>query len=263
MRVGILADAHVGSAFGPWPPEAELSIGGRHQPNIGQQYLVENWYRIAEELPALDVLILNGDIIDGQQPKDRGRYLVEEDPLYQARAAHLLLQPFLAKSRVRYCTEGTGYHEGDGAMAAEWLAREIGAVNKDEHHCWDWLLLEMGGLNWDIAHRQSIMMRYRSTAMEREMQFSAMLSDSADVLVRSHNHSYAYLQMVSDGGLQHSVSTPAWQLQTHFARTSISPNRLFSSQLGMVVLETEGKAVFPRPFLFAHPPMRRAIHVTA
>lgn len=263
MRVGFLGDMHVGSAFGPWPPDAELSIGGRHEPNIGQRYVTDNWYGIAEAIPPLDVLVLNGDIIDGQQPKDRGRYILEPDPQYQARAALLLLQPFLAKAHVLYCTEGTPYHEGEGAMWAEWLAREIGAVSKDEHCCWDWLLLEMAGLRWDIAHRQSIMMRYRSTALEREMQFSAMLSDTADVIVRSHSHSYMFLQMVSDGHVQTSLSTPAWQLQTHYARTSASPNRLYSSKLGMVTLEATGEDVVPHPFLFAHPPLRRSVYVSA
>lgn len=262
-RVGLFSDLHAGSAFAPWPPDGELSIGGQHVPNIGQTYLNENMTAIADALPPLDVILFNGDLIDGQQPKDRGRYLVEDDPQFQARAALLLLEPFLKKAPIRYYCEGTEYHEGESAQWGEWLAREMGAVRRDEHCAWDWLLLDMFGLKWDVAHRQSIMIRYRSTALEREMQFSAMLSETADVIVRSHNHSYMFLQMVSDGTVQTSVSTPAWKMQGHYERTSLSPNRLYSSQLGMVVLEVEDRQVTARPFLFAHPPLRRSVYVSS
>lgn len=262
-RVGLLGDLHTGSAFAPWPAGAELSCGGTHQPNVGQSYLNERMGEIAAALPPLDVIVFTGDLIDGQMPKDRGRYLVEIDPQFQARAAYELVRPIAQRATVVYVVEGTEYHDSDGSMWMEWLARELGAVAKDQHVAWDWLLADMFGLKWDIAHKQSIMIRYKSTAMEREMQFSSMLSETADVIVRSHAHFYGFVQLATDGIVQTSVSTPAWKMQGHYERTSLSPNRLYSSKLGMVVLEVEDGNVIPRPFLFPHPPLRRSVYVTA
>lgn len=259
IKIGIIADIHVGSAFGPIPLKFVSSNGNLIQPNIGQKYLLRNWLRIADEIPNLDVLILNGDIIDGQQPKAQGRYICEPDPQFQARAALELLQPYLAKSQIIYCTEGTEYHEGESATWAEWLAREIKAeAYQHGHYAWDWLLLEIGGLQFDIAHRQSFFLRYRATALEREMQFSAMLESTADVIVRSHTHQYAVLQMPCDGGIQFGISTPGWQLQSHYARTSYSPNRLYPLRLGIIAIIIENDRVRVDDYTFAHPPPRRA-----
>jgi len=261
--IGIIADTHIGSAFGPWPPKMQLSTGGRYQLNKGQRYINKHWYTIAETMPHLDILILNGDIIDGQQPKDMGRYVCEADPQFQARAALELLRPYLAKSGKVYATEGTEYHEGEAATWAEWLAREVGAIPRDSHFAWDWLLLDAAGLHLDIAHRQSFFLRYRATGLEREMQFSAMMESTADVIVRSHTHHYILLQMPCDSKMQTAISTPAWQLQTHYARTSISPSRLLNPILGMVVVNMDGGEVHVKPYAFPHPPQRRERYETA
>jgi len=263
IKIGIIADLHIGSAFGLWPPKARLSTGGHYQLNIGQRYLNKHWRSITDILPPLDILILNGDIIDGQNPKGMARYVCEPDPQFQARAALELLQPVLAKTKSVFCTEGTEYHEGESATWAEWLAREVGSIDKDGHYAWDWLLLDVGGLRFDIAHRQAFFIRYRATALEREMQFSAMLSDTADVIIRSHTHQYTWLKMPGDGRLQMALSTPGWQIQTHYARISYSPNRLLSLQLGMVMLEIEGGQIQDRAYLFPHPPLRRAKYAEA
>lgn len=262
MKVGVLADVHVASAFGPWPPDAELSIGGKHTPNIGQKYLNENLARIADEIPPLDVLVLNGDIIGGPEYKDRGRYAVELDPQFQARAALMLLEPFLKKAPVRFCVEGTEYHEGESATWAEWMAREIKAVSKDSHCAWDWLLLEVGGLKFDIAHQQSFFMRYPVTVLERELQYSDMINEQADVIVRSHAHRYGYIEIPGAGKIQTALSTPSWQLQSHYCRVSISPNQKGPLPLGMVILEVDHGEVSHQRFLFPHPPLRRSVYVT-
>lgn len=263
IRIGFIADVQVGSMFSPWPVKTELSTGSCPRLNRGQKYLNDYWYDIAEKLPPLDIMILNGDMIDGQQPKSQSRYLCETDPQFQARAALDLLEPYQGKVGVWYCTEGTEYHDGVSGTWTEWLGRELKAVKMGSHYAWDWLLLDIAGLHFDIAHHQSFMIRYRSTALEREMQFSAMLSETADVIVRSHTHEYMLLQTPCDGAIQTAISTPAWQLQTHHARTSRFPNRLLSKRLGMVVVTVEDGEVSVKPYTFPHPPLRRAKYAKA
>lgn len=263
MKVGIIADLHAGSMFAPWPADADLSTKGRYIPNIGQQYLNENLARIAREIPPLDVLILDGDIIDGNQWRNQGRFVVEEDPQFQARAAKKLLEPFVAKSRVIYACEGTQYHDGEVATWSENLAKDLGAIPQDEHYAWDWLLLEINGVKFDVAHHQSYMIRYRSTPAERELQFSAMLPDSPDVIVRAHVHNYLMLQMPTGrGGIQTFVSCPPWQMSSHYCHTSTIPNRKVELVLGMVVIDLDN-GVTVKPYVFEHPPFRRSVYVTS
>jgi hypothetical protein len=265
MRIGFLNDVHCGSAFAPWPESGQLSVGGKHVPNIGQKYLNDHWYETAKEIPDLDILVFDGDVIDGDQWKSLGRHTVEVDHQYQSRAALELLDPFLNKSRVRYVCEGTEYHDGKAGMWAEWLAREVGAVPKDQHICWDWLLLEIDGLKCDIAHAQSYMMRYRSTALEREMQFSCMLGENADLIARAHVHNYGMVQMPKPGGLQTAISLPAWQFDCHYIRTGKTPNRSIELMMGCVIVEIlPRKRLLVNPgYLFEHPPLRRSVYVTA
>jgi hypothetical protein len=263
FRVGVIADAHIGSQFAPWPENGELSTGGRHIPNMAQKYLNENWYRIAKELPPLDVFVFNGDIIDGQQPKQQARYLVEQDPQFQSRAAVNMLDPYLSKCSTRYVTEGTEYHDGIGSTWAEWLAEEVGAVSMDEHRVWGWLLMELDGTRFDIAHKQSFMLRYRSTTLEREMQFSLAMPDEPDVIVRSHVHNFISLEMPNQhGGFQLAVSTPPWQIQSHYCKTSDSPNRKVELMLGMIVIERHDRELrVNKKYMFDHPEFRRSVYV--
>ncbi len=262
ISIGLLNDFHVGSAFGLWPEKFEGSCGAPKL-NVGQGYLLDNWMRIAKEIPDLDILIVNGDAIDGQAPKDEGRYIIEPDPQFQARAAVKLLEPW--KKRVKkggqvYCTEGTRYHEDVGSTWSEYIAKELGSVPvKDNRYSWDWLLLQAGWARVDIAHRQSMTIAYRSTMGERELNYSEMQNSPADLVIRAHSHYYFWLQMARDNRVQYYLSSPSWQLSSNYCRTSISPNRKVDTVLGMVVVVIEkGGNIRHVPYLFDHPPMRVA-----
>lgn len=266
INIGILADWHAGSMYGLWP-EGFKGSAGVHVLNVGQCYLLENWLRIAKAVPRLDILILNGDEIDGQQPKDEARYLGEVDPKCQAGAALELLEPWrkrVAKGGEIYATEGTRYHVGIGATWSEFIAEKMGAVPMRENkYAWDWLLLDVAGKRLDVAHRQSVTMAYRSMPGERELNWSELHSDKADLVVRSHAHYYDWLEFAREDRVQCYLSTPAWQLQNHFCRTSVSPNRKDGTMLGMVVVTISHGEIDKRRFLFEHPSLRRAEYATS
>ena len=268
IRAGVIADVQTGSAYAPWPPDFESSTFGKVLLNQGQTYLLDNWQRIAKEIPSLDLLFLNGDEIEGQQPKDEARYVIEPEPQSQARAFLRLIEPFhkrVKKGGETYCTEGTAYHMGDCGTWSEYIAEQIGAIPMaGAHFCWDWLLLDVAGKHLDVAHRQSVTIAYKTTTQERELNFSEMHKIPADLVIRSHNHTYSWIELPREDRLQYYLSTPAWQLQTHYCRTSISPNRKDGTLLGMVVIEIDRDGtISKKPFLFEHPPMRRAEYVKA
>jgi hypothetical protein len=84
---------------------------------------------------------------------------------------------------------------------------------------------------------------YRATAMDREMQWSAMTGKDdrkgmpkADFLIRSHVHFFLGLEHSSKQG----VITPCWQLQTKFMRKN-SVSRMLPD-IGGLLLEVDGQA---------------------
>ncbi len=263
MKVALMADHHIGSAFGMWPEEVRLSTGGYYKPHEGMQYVQANWERITGEVPMLDAVVFDGDETDGKQPKEQGRFIVEPEPIVQVKGLLFYVEPFLAKKLKRggrkFVMKSSHYHDEDGAamqMFADAIGAEKGQYGEDAPA---WLLVEIGGVVFDLAHAQSFMIRYQSTPMEREGQFSDMNGRQADVIVRAHTHAvhWHYLEGANRLPMRLEITLPPWQLQTPFASGSRTPNRLLSRNLGMIVLDVQRDWVSVEPYLFPHPAQRR------
>ena len=238
VTILLLSDLHVGSAFGLFPDKHTLSTGGRASLNTGQRYLLRCWDDLCARLPdKLDYLILNGDTVEGQQYKEQGLTVTEIDPEGQVDAAYTLLAPLAEKATEVYCVAGTGYHVGKGARAEQALGRQLETVrNEWNNPVWPWLLLDIGGVILDIAHAQSGTIRYKSSPLERELQFAQMIAGDlrpdVDLIVRAHVHTYGWHNF--DGQLV--LSMPAFKLQSDHVKTSKTPNRYVSRLLGGVLL---------------------------
>ena len=259
----VIGDLHAGSPYAPFPAGFVTSYGTEHAPNPAQVYLNQCWAHMADHLPPLDCIFANGDMIDGQQPKDEGRYLCEPDPVWQARAARELLAPVLAKLKPGgkvFWREGTDYHEGRAARDAESLAEWCGAEHDHGRYAQAWKLTEIGGVVLDVAHNGPSFERYHAGALNKVMGFADENADwlgGVDCLVRSHLH-LDYWQV--QHGLQIAVAVPAWEIQTHFAQKSKAPMRMISRWLGSVLLhidpawrEMNQAPVQVTPLLYEHP----------
>lgn len=250
-----LADMHVGSRWGLFPPGFVGSTGAEVALNTGQRYLLECWQRMLQALPAyIDYLILAGDIIDGHNMREEGRGLCEIDPQMQSRAACRLLEPILKRAGRIYFLRGTPYHAGISAEDEEFLAEMIQAEQCDDNRrTRPWLLLEVDGVILDVAHRQSYMIRYRSVPLEREIGFlleRTVGSARTVCVVRAHVHDFRLLDL----GDHLSISLPGWKIQDAYAQSSISPNRTMPKWVGTIALRISGgaitnvtKHIFPHP----------------
>jgi len=271
----LVSDLHVGSRWGLFPRDFQLSTGEVYQLNRGQEFLLSCWGHMLTQMPKrFDVLIVNGDAINGPNPKESARDQVEQDPEWQVRAALALLQPVAKRARETYLTQGSTYHVGEAAKHEERLAWMLGAVpDPAGHYAWDWLVLDIQGVRLDIAHHQSVVMRYLAVPLEREQQFDRMIADlkggSADLIVRSHAHRLMDLNV--DGDL--ALGLPAWQLQTRYARRSRWPNRWLSRLIGGVRVDIypDRKAGGPQnrtdylavvPLVYPHPIPGEGYHVS-
>lgn len=271
VRQGVvISDLHVGSRWGLFPPGFMLSTGAVYTLHRGQEYLLECWQDMQKRLPRrFDILIINGDAVDGQNPRGLGRDVIEPDPQWQVRAAAALLQPLAKRAGEVYVTQGSEYHVRAGAEDDEAVARAIGAIPDEAgHHAWDWLLLEMDGILLDVAHHRSTSIRYETMPGERELQFDRLVADlkggHADLIIRSHGHRYVYVDVDGDK----SLATPSWQLQTRYARRSRWPNRWLSRWLGGAALRLDGAKtgvgrIEVQPMLYPHPPLERRRYARA
>ena len=115
----------------------------------------------------------------------------------------------------------------------------------------------------DLAHRLSVTIRNRTMALDREIEFALVRcartgEQPPSAIIRHHAH----CEYVTAGlGMEVGVAVPPWQLQTEFAKSSISPNRYYSAYFGSVLAriypdrlkDCRRPVVFDDSFLYEHP----------
>ena len=254
MKKGaIISDLHSGSIYGLLPPNFETFEGMTRSQNVGQRFLWDCWMDYAERINRFDpdFIIVNGDCVDGRQPKNYGSELALPAWQDQRDAAVVCLQEI--KRRVRpdckwYFTMGTSYHVGHFGAAEEDIARALGGERYASvgtgKLCREILWLRAEGVVIEAAHHISVSSGfYRLTALDREMQWSALTAKDAsqgvpkvDLVVRSHVHYFSMGEHASKQG----ITTPCWQLQTRYMR-KYSTTRMLPN-IGGLRIEIDGDA---------------------
>lgn len=254
-----VSDLHVGNIFAIFPENFKTSNGLILPLNQGQRYLLECWQDILSMVPEqIDVLNLNGDMIDGDNKFEVSRDLSEVDPTWQVRAAEELLKPLVKRARHVYASRGSAYHIGRGGEWEELLAERLGA-KKDPwgHHAAPWWKYYYEGWYFDLAHRQSTAIRYRSMPLERELDFCLNRFARAGkkppgkiAITRSHTHA-GFRVWREECGI--AVSTPAMKLQDNFAKTRVTPNRIIPDNVGVVGYKVDENDITVIPYVYPHP----------
>lgn len=227
-RVVIFSDTHCGSVFGLLPPDFLDSHEHEISQNPGQRYLWECWLDFAARVKKFkpDVIVANGDLVDGKQRMQEAEELILNLPLDQEEAAVQTCRILrnACPSAQWFFVAGTEYHDGRTARSLENVASRLEAVKYpgvgSGRLCREVLDLDIDGAILNVAHHISggggI---YRATALDREAIWSALAgkegkSPKADILVRSHVHYFAHVEHAS----KHAFNCPCWELQTRFMR---------------------------------------------
>ena len=208
-RVVVISDLHCGHVVGLTPPSHDI----RHENESDR--LVDSmrrryWDFYADALDALqpvDVLIVNGDTIDGKGAKSGGTELIASDRAAQiGMAVDAILY---AKAGKVFMSFGTGYHVGDQDDWELGVAREVKAEKIGSH---DWL--DVNGVIFDYKHHAgSSQTPYgRHTAIAKEHTWNIMWNEhgeypKSDIIIRSHVHYYGFAGGVGWWGF----TTPALQ----------------------------------------------------
>jgi hypothetical protein len=205
-RVVILSDSHCGSRTGLTPPkwqslydinkdQSEEAFMTQHFKFVRLQKDLWNFYKkTIDSLKPIDVLIFNGDAIEGKGEKSGGTELIASDCITQANIAIDCIK--IAEAKKIYMTFGTDYHvTGKGEDFESLVADKVHAEKIGAHDC-----IEINKVRFDIKHHvgtsQSPTGRY--SAITRDRLWNLIWNDNngdqprADVFIRSHCHYFVH-----------------------------------------------------------------------
>jgi predicted phosphodiesterase len=240
-KVLLLSDMHVGSKWGLWPPNFKAKSARSNEiedipQNAVNKAIWQHWLKmlatLKKEKP--DIIILNGDLIEGDQRKEKGRGLVTPE-LFQQCAACIAILKTLPKVPM-YFTAGTDYHQlPDGISADLYIADQMGGEYGDE------LVIEDCGLRIFARHTIGTSQgswQYMTTAPAKEQMllYLNQASDKygkIDIAVFSHRHQFVSAQFSS--GI--ALITPCWQGKTVFA---VKKGIIAPPHIGWVSLIVDG-----------------------
>jgi hypothetical protein len=282
-----IGDTHGFSKTGLVPRGFRSSTGITLPLNFAQQYLDECWQHFKKQLPRrIDVLLPNGDLAEGQNIAEEARALSEVDPTFQARGVAALFEGIVEKvpwyrepigdglaypgERHIYMQQGSTYHTGRGALIEEIIGGLVKArIGRDGRYCQPWrtnLLVE--GVLFDIAHNQSIVSRYKSMPLDREIgyllerigrlwlkdgdgEFTPAEPPKKIVIIRSHAH-YGFRVWREQNII--AVALPSWKLMDGYVGRSKMPNRMVPENIGTVGFWVkDGDVEIVDDYLYDHP----------
>jgi hypothetical protein len=195
-RVVAIGDLHCGHSAGLTPPRWQYKRESEdsYQKLFGEmQHKLWTWFsKEIKKLQPIDILIVNGDSIDGKGERTGGTEQITTDRREQTFIAKACIEEVEAKSV--YIIYGTPYHTGEKEDWEAVLAEHVGAVKIGSH---EWI--DVNGLVFDCKHfvSGSIIPHGRHTSISRDKLWNELYSlrggqPAADVFIRSHVHYYNY-----------------------------------------------------------------------
>jgi len=193
-RVVLLGDTHCGHITGLTPPGWMLREERFPKLYEMQKEMWGNYRKLIRKLSPVDVLIANGDLIDGKGIKSGGSEIIHPDLFEQGDMAVKALQIWNAEKTI--CVYGTPYHTATGS--GEDVEKIIAEKLEAEIHSHAFIDIE--GIILDCKHKigSSQIPWGKHTAISRERVQNMLWADAeggqprADVFIRSHVHYYNY-----------------------------------------------------------------------
>lgn len=252
-----IADAHTGSVFGLWPPDALTGEGGKHDLNPFQEYIYECWQHATTVwLPSVigplpRRIFLVGDLADGTNPRSQ---IISDDPMVQIDAAVMVCAPVCKGAERVEAVSGTEFHTGKWGFLDNAVADKLGAV-KDEtgKAARQRLFVEVDGVTLDIAHHVggSFVPQSRATPLQREYISAALSSyeqdwPKAEWIIRGHAH---WFRCLPQPGAT-VITLPGWTAAGPYVGklTREAPH-----PIGLFVLITDGGKAVPDVKLYNWP----------
>jgi len=184
-------DWHPGSVWALCPPRLQLATGGVYCFNKVQEQLYNRYLECVDEFRRPDVLLLNGDLLDGSGSIDSGRDIAFTSAFDQMRIAEHMIKLWDAKHVL--ITYGSRYHvERDAVTMERILAERVHATE------YGFILKPtLNGIRCSFAHEVPVGTNwaYRPTAAATQLVVNRLQNagTSVQLLVRSHVHQSCYV----------------------------------------------------------------------
>ena len=200
MRLVILSDFHAGSVVGLTPPQWQFEFKHSEKTKRDKFSIVQevcwNYYAdTIKKLKPIDILVVNGDCIDGRGEKSGSTELITSDQYEQCEIASNIIRRGVTKGTRIVMTYGTAYHASpDGNDWENVIADDVKADKIGSH---EWLNVK--GTVFDIKHHVgSTGTPVGVMPLTRERVWNILWNEhsdqpKADVMIRSHVHRYTYI----------------------------------------------------------------------
>ena len=195
-RVVVISDLHCGHRAGLTPPgwqyQENSSDKERHDFGSAQKKLWDFYAETIDSLKPIDILVCNGDAIDGKGERSGSTEQLESDRYKQVEiAAHCINY---ADAKAKVIIYGTPYHVGKEEDFEKILGDTVNA-NKVGGHEW----LDVNGIIFDFKHfiSSSAIPHGRYTSIARDALWNKIWAadesqPNADIVIRSHVHYHRY-----------------------------------------------------------------------
>ena len=208
-RVLVISDFHSGHVLGLTHPGYDFTTGHKTKTaHYAVRRTIWNWYKDTVQRLKPDIVIMNGDCIDGKGEKSGGTELLTLDRDEQCEMAIAGLQAIPRRPKL-FMSYGTGYHTGNNEDWEDIIAREMKAEKIGAEDT-----IDVNGLLINYRHHipRSGIPHGRHTAAAKERLWNLIWAErgeypKADIIVRSHVHYHAFCG--GPGWL--AMTTPALQ----------------------------------------------------
>jgi len=185
-RILVLADTHCGHKVGLTHPDYWDNVHDKF--HAIQEEMWSNYTTMIDTHRPYDILLFNGDAIDGRGERSGGTELITGDRRKQCHIAQRAIE--YVEAPIIMMTYGTAYHVGNEEDWEAILASDLKA--KIESHGF----YEINGRVIDMKHKigSSSVPHARLTPLAREILWNRVWKVDeeqqplADILIRSHDH---------------------------------------------------------------------------
>jgi len=196
-RVVTISDLHCGHEFGLTPPAWQYRADGHPRISKAAKFQKALWSfatEALEDMKPIDILIVNGDAIDGKGEKSGGVEQITTDRLEQCEMAAEFIN--LAEAKQVRILHGTRYHVGKDEDFEQVLVDKVkGSVSIQGHGFFD-----VNGCVFDIKHKvgSSGIPHGRHTALARDRMWNQIWAaergrqPQANIIQRAHVHYFTY-----------------------------------------------------------------------
>lgn len=213
------SDLHTLSVYALSPRNFVTAEGDLLWLSKPQQILLDYYEKYIEKVNyyKVDTVCLVGDIIDGQNYRERGIMLKSTNLDDQVSAAVELLKP-LCKGRRVFMWSGSGYHKSTQGHNPEkdiCNHKDLAQVAESTHWMGPICNIQFPPAEkvFNVQHGVSSAYIYRTMLMDRESLFiseaeSLMKIPHINVIVRGHWHNFIHIHK----NRKHGIQLPCWEM---------------------------------------------------